>query len=42
MQIAQVSFWQPKGDITLYQGKYQGSTGPKTSLSYLDNKNFST
>ena len=36
MKIAQVSFWQPKGEIVLYKGKYQGSSGPRTSLSYLD------
>jgi dCTP deaminase len=36
MKIAQVSFWQPKGEIVLYKGKYQGSTGPRTSLSHLD------
>ena len=38
MKIAQVSFWQPKGEIVLYEGKYQGSTGPRTSLSHLDHK----
>lgn len=38
MKIAQVSFWQPKGEIVLYEGKYQGSSGPRTSLSYLDKK----
>ncbi len=36
MKIAQVSFWQPKGEIVLYQGKYQNSTGPRISLSHLD------
>ena len=36
MKIAQVSFWQPKGEIVLYEGKYKNSTGPKASLSYLD------
>lgn len=36
MKIAQVSFWQPKGEIVLYKGKYQGSSKPRTSLSYLD------
>ncbi len=34
MDIAQVSFWVPKGDITLYNGKYQGSEGPQTSKTY--------
>ena len=37
MELAQVSFWQPKGEIVLYSGKYQDSVGPKTSLSYLGN-----
>lgn len=36
MQLAQVTFWQPKGEVILYQGKYQGSTGPRTSESYRD------
>jgi len=36
MLIAQVSFWVPKGKITLYKGKYQHSEGPKSSLTYLD------
>jgi dCTP deaminase len=31
MTIAQVSFWKPKGRIVLYQGKYQGSRGPRAS-----------
>ena len=39
MKIAQVSFWQPKGEIALYQGKYQNSSGPKISLSHLDKGN---
>lgn len=36
MLIAQVSFWKPFGDIELYKGKYQNSTGPKTSMTYKD------
>lgn len=40
MKIAQVSFWQPKGEIVLYTGKYQNSTGPRASLSYLDKSKF--
>lgn len=41
MRIAQVSFWQPKGEITLYEGKYQGSKGPRASevhRDFADNK----
>ncbi|OGZ79100.1 MAG: dCTP deaminase [Candidatus Staskawiczbacteria bacterium RIFOXYB1_FULL_37_44] len=36
MLIAQVSFWQPKGKIVLYKGKYQNSDGPKPSMCYKD------
>lgn len=36
MRIGQVSFWQPKGDIELYKGKYQGSQGPRASEVYKD------
>lgn len=38
MLIAQVSFWVPFGDIVLYKGKYQNSTGPQPSLTYKDFK----
>lgn len=38
MLIAQVSFWVPWGDIVLYEGKYQNSTGPRPSLTYKDYK----
>jgi dCTP deaminase len=31
MTIAQVSFWKPQGKIILYDGKYQGSRGPRAS-----------
>lgn len=34
MPIAQVTFWRPFGDIILYQGKYQGSTGPISSQTW--------
>lgn len=36
MPIAQVTFWKPLGQITLYSGKYAGSTGPVPSLAYRD------
>jgi len=38
MLIAQVSFWVPLGDIVLYKGKYQNSTGPRPSMTYKDFK----
>ncbi|MGI6278643.1 MAG: dCTP deaminase [Patescibacteria group bacterium] len=36
MLIGQVTFWVPKGKITLYKGKYQGSKKPMSSLAYKD------
>jgi dCTP deaminase len=36
MLIAQVTFWVPKGEITLYDGKYQGSNGPQPSKTWKD------
>lgn len=36
MKIGQVSFWKPKGEISLYEGKYQGSVGPRVSEVYKD------
>jgi dCTP deaminase len=36
MKIAQVTFWQPHGQIKLYDGKYAGSDGPVPSLAYRD------
>lgn len=36
MLIGQVTFWVPKGKITLYNGKYQGSRGPMESQIYKD------
>ena len=38
MLIAQVTFWVPYGDIILYKGKYQNSTGPQASQTYKDFK----
>lgn len=38
MTIAQVTFWQPIGNIKLYNGKYQGSDGPRASEIYRDFK----
>lgn len=36
IKLAQVTFWKPKGKIILYGGKYQHSTGPQISKTYLD------
>lgn len=36
MLLAQVTFWRPEGQITLYRGKYQNTTGPQPSKTYLD------
>jgi dCTP deaminase len=36
MLIGQVTFWCVKGDISLYQGRYQGARGPRESESYRD------
>lgn len=36
MILAQVSFWVPKGNIELYKGKYQGSSGPTPSFISKD------
>ncbi len=38
MLIGQVSFWVPKGKIELYNGKYQGSLGPRASEVHKDFK----
>lgn len=36
MLIGQVTFWHVDGEITLYQGKYQGSRGPMASQIHKD------
>jgi dCTP deaminase len=36
LQVGQVTFWAPQGEIVLYTGKYQGSIGPKPSLVHKD------
>ncbi len=35
MLLGQVSFWAAKGEVRLYEGKYQGSVGPQASKSHL-------
>lgn len=40
IRIAQLSFWVPKGEITLYNGKYQNGTGPQASKIWLDNDRY--
>lgn len=39
MLIGQVTFWEVLGDISLYNGKYQGSIGPIASQIYKDFEN---
>lgn len=36
MRIGQMMWWKPQGDIRLYEGKYQASSGPQTTLLHLD------
>lgn len=36
MRIGQMTFWTVQGEKKLYQGKYQGSTGPVESQSWKD------
>lgn len=36
MNIGQMMWWRPQGDIALYEGKYQGSTGPRSSDIFRD------
>ena len=38
MKIGQVTFWVPKGEIVLYNGKYQHSKGPQVSKTSIDFK----
>ncbi|MFI9772479.1 dCTP deaminase domain-containing protein [Streptomyces sp. NPDC052415] len=35
-RLAQVTFWRPQGEVTLYDGKYQGSRGPQPSQIHRD------
>lgn len=34
--IAHLTYWVPEGEITLYDGKYQGSVGPQASRVWQD------
>ncbi len=36
MQIGQVTFWKPEGEIKKYQGRYSKSVGPVASKMYMD------
>jgi dCTP deaminase len=36
MQIGQVTFWVPYGEIKKYEGRYKGARGPVPSKMYLD------
>lgn len=36
MRIGQMMWWHVRGDIKLYEGKYQGSNGPQSTLIHKD------
>lgn len=36
MPVGQITFWQPKGEIELYRGKYQGQKGVRASELYKE------
>ncbi|XMB85394.1 dCTP deaminase [Mycoplasmatota bacterium WC44] len=36
MPIGQVTFWIPKGEVVLYDGKYKSGRGPQESKIYMD------
>ena len=36
MQIGQVTFWVPSGEIEKYDGRYKNSNGPVSSRMYMD------
>ncbi|MEU8269146.1 PEP/pyruvate-binding domain-containing protein [Sphaerisporangium sp. NPDC049002] len=36
INIGQMMWWRPQGDIELYDGKYQGATGPRSSDIHKD------
>lgn len=36
MRIGQIMWWKPQGTIKLYEGKYQGTKGPQSTLIYKD------
>lgn len=40
MLIGQVTFWKTMGEISLYNGKYQGSKGPMESQIWKDFNNL--
>ncbi|MFC8297859.1 PEP/pyruvate-binding domain-containing protein [Micromonospora orduensis] len=36
LNIGQMMWWKPQGDVELYEGKYQGATGPRSSDIHVD------
>jgi len=36
MRVGQITFWQPKGEIQLYRGKYQGQVGVRASQLHTE------
>jgi len=36
MNIGQMMWWRPQGEVVLYDGKYQGASGPRSSDIHVD------
>lgn len=36
INIGQMMWWRPQGEIVLYEGKYQGAVGPRSSDIHID------
>lgn len=36
INIGQMMWWRPQGEVVLYDGKYQGATGPRSSDIHVD------
>jgi rifampicin phosphotransferase len=36
INIGQMMWWQPQGEVVLYEGKYQGAAGPRSSDIHID------
>jgi len=36
INVGQMMWWRPQGEVVLYEGKYQGATGPRSSDIHID------